>query len=95
MDVFVEAIKNRRLLRFHYHGLPRIVEPHAYGVSRRGARVLRCYQLAGGSVSAEPEGWKLMKVAEISGAALGEAFAAARPDYRRGDRHMLTILAEL
>lgn len=46
-----DAIRNRRILRFSYDGHPRIVEPHAYGLSRERAEVIRCYQTGGTSYS--------------------------------------------
>ena len=48
-----------------YHSFERMVEPYAYGRDKSGDEILRCYQISGGSVSGEKEGWKLLKVGEI------------------------------
>lgn len=50
-QIVIQAIKERHILEFRYHGWSRMVEPHAYGRDKSGDEVLRCYQVAGGSVS--------------------------------------------
>jgi hypothetical protein len=95
MDIIVTAIRERRCLRFSYRGLSRVVEPHAYGVSRKGDDVLRCYQLEGGSESSEPEGWKLMRTSDMTSISLAGEFPGPRPQFSRGDKHMMTIYEEL
>ena len=47
--VICQAIQEKRILTFEYDGYPRIVEPHAHGVTSKGNEALRCYQTAGGS----------------------------------------------
>jgi hypothetical protein len=37
-----------------------------HGVSRHGDELLRCYQVAGGSVGGGRRGWKLLRVEEIA-----------------------------
>jgi hypothetical protein len=60
-----DAIARQIVLELRYHSYSRLVEPYVYGVSRRGDELLRCYQVAGGSVGGERRGWKLLRVAEI------------------------------
>jgi hypothetical protein len=81
-EALVRAIQARRLLHFTYGGQSRVVEPHAYGVSASGEVVLHGYQVAGGSNSVPPPGWRTFTVANIDG--LVEArtgFSGARRDY--------------
>ena len=40
-QVICDAIRNRCVLKFTYDGHPRIVEPHAYGLSRARNEVMR------------------------------------------------------
>ena len=83
-------------MELRYHGYSRIVEPHAYGVDKRGSEKLRCYQIGGGSVSNDPIDWKLLNVAEAYSVHSTERqFSSARPDYKRGDKAMQHIYAEL
>lgn len=44
------AIQNKQLLSFIYDGYPRVVEPHTYGLDKKGHPALRTYQIRGGSV---------------------------------------------
>jgi hypothetical protein len=91
-----QAIGGRNLLSFSYHGLPRVVEPHAYGTSTRGNDVIRCFQIGGESESGEAFGWKLMLVDEIEQLTVLEArFAGPRDGYKQGDRGMSRIYRQL
>lgn len=95
-EELIRAIENRQVLVFMYGGQERVVEPHAYGESTAGNRVLRCYQIAGGSNSEKVPDWKLMVTAEIGGLRpTGQTFANARPGYKRGDSAMRHIYAQL
>ncbi len=95
LQMIIEAIKARQILAFNYNGYNRIVEPHAVGSSRAGNDVLRCYQIQGGHVAAG-HNWDLCEISKISNLTLtGNNFASARSDYRRGDKGMLRIYAEL
>jgi hypothetical protein len=91
-----QAIVGRKLLSFSYHGLPRVVEPHAYGISTRGNDVIRCFQVGGKSESGEAFGWKLMRTDEMTNLGLLEdKFSGPREGYKKGDRGMTKIYCEL
>lgn len=95
-DIACVALKQGKLLELRYDGFVRSVEVHAVGRSRKGEIVIACWQVRGGSVSNEPVGWKLMKVAEVGSAVTtDEASQAPREGYRRGDRRMAEIFCEL
>jgi hypothetical protein len=90
------AIRNQECLSLTYDGIPREVEPHAYGISSKGNELLRCYQVSGGHNSEIPHEWELLTVSKISALAnTGVRFSGPRPDYRRGDKAMATIYQEL
>jgi hypothetical protein len=92
----VNAIRNLHVLSLTYGGIPRRVEPHAYGVNTHGNEVLRCYQAAGSHASDKPHEWDLLLIFKMSALVdTGEHFSGARPGYRRGDKAMLPIYAEL
>jgi len=91
-----KAIRARCILRFHYGGGYRMVEPHCYGVSTAGHEVLRAYQIGGYSESDQPIGWKLFRVLAITGLQLTtETFASPRPGYNPNDSAMTTIYCRL
>jgi hypothetical protein len=95
-DTIVKAIENQTVLALTYKGIAREVEPHAYGRGTSGNDLLRCYQVAGGHTSDKPHTWDLLIVNEISALSdTGCKFAGARPEYRRNDKAMSTIYAQL
>jgi hypothetical protein len=90
------AINNQNLLTFSYDGYRRTVEPHTYGVDRKGHIALRAYQVGGGSESGEYVGWKIFHVHEMLGVSvLQQTFVGPRPEYKRGDRAFTSIQAQL
>ena len=94
-NIIIEAIRERKCVELRYSGYSRNVEPHSYGRDKDGDEMLRCYQTAGGSVSGERAGWKLLKVRDIfSLHKLSNGFTS-RPGYQKGDKAMSQIFAEL
>ncbi len=90
-----EAIRNRHYLTFTYKGIVRVVQPAAIGVSRAGNDALRCYQTQGAH-NTDGHDWNLCTLDEISGLSVsGEKFAEDPPGYKRGDKGMVKIYAEL
>jgi len=95
LQTIINAIRNREYLSFTYSGLRRVVQPAAVGVSTAGTDVLRCYQTAGGHIRPGHE-WDLCDLSKISNlSTTGERFAGEPPQYRRGDKGMISIYAEL
>lgn len=95
-QTIIQAIQNKQILEIRYHGFTRTVEPHAYGLSRKGREVLRCYQISGGSVSGLRVDWKLLALDEMrSIATTGHVFSTPRLGYKRNDIDMLRIYAQL
>ncbi|HEY6640850.1 hypothetical protein [Povalibacter sp.] len=87
-----DAIRNRNLLQFEYHGLRRIVAPYCHGVSARGSEVLRAVQVRGSSKSGGLGFGKLWTVDAMKNATvLDETFGADDPDYNPDDSAMKSI----
>ncbi|SAL12144.1 hypothetical protein AWB71_00309 [Caballeronia peredens] len=94
-DMLIDAINNRRVLSFNYDGFHRVVEPHTVGKSTAGKDVLSCFQTEGGHVNPDHE-WDLCEFSKIKQLNLtGNTFVGERPGYRRGDKRMVQIYAEL
>ena len=86
-----KALNQGKLLEIQYGGYVQVVEVHAGGLTRNGHQVMLVWQLRGGSV-----GWTLLWLDDIVGyRIIGEASAAPRPGYRRGDKDMETIFCQL
>lgn len=94
--LLIQAISERKALRIRYDGHERLVEPHAYGISRAGTDCVRVWQVSGRSNSGPVPDWRLLTVRNITSAAIApDPSAAPRDGYRPGDRHMRTIYAQL
>lgn len=90
------AIQNKQLLSFVYDGYPRVVEPHTYGLDKKGHPAIRAYQVRGGSESGEYVGWKIFHANEIQNlSVLQEHFAHVRSGYKRNDSFFNSIYAQL
>jgi TDG/mug DNA glycosylase family protein len=73
------AIAGKRLVSFKLHDLPRIGEPHDYGV-RNGVPTLFFWQTGGESRSGPPRGWRSASIDKVSGLRLlEERFGGSRP----------------
>lgn len=95
LDMLINSIKNKNIITFTYSNLPRTAEPHAIGVSRAGNIVLRCYQTEGGHIRPGHE-WDLCDITKIQDLVVQDkSFLNARPNYKKGDKHMTAIYAEL
>ena len=94
-QLIIDAVDERKCLELRYHGYSRVVEPHAYGRDKDGEEVLRCYQTSGGSASGERAGWKLLKVREVFSLHLLKETFLVRKEYKRGDKAMERIFAQL
>jgi len=94
-SILLQAIQQTKVLELRYHGYSRIVEPHAYGRDKDGDEILRCYQTSGGSESGERVGWKLLKVRDAFSFHLADTTFSARPEYKRNDKAMNHVIAQL
>ena len=91
-----KAIAEHLKLQLVYDWGHRVVEPHAYGVGDEGQELLRVYRVGGASQSGEPIGWRLFRVDEIRTLhVLADTFPGPRPGYRRNDKAMTRIYAQL
>lgn len=93
----VNAIRQRHVVTFRYHGYMRTVVPCACGVSSAGNLVFRGYQTAGGSNSGRPVPfWSLFLVSEVTDFLdSGVRSSVELIGYKRGDRGIARIDAEI
>jgi hypothetical protein len=95
-EVARDAIEKKLCLELTYDGFVRVVEVHAIGESSAGHIVMRVWQVEGGSVSNERVGWKMLRLDEIRSLAIcATASEAPREGFKRGDRQMRKIFAEI
>jgi len=86
--LIVDAIQNRKRLSFTYHGEHREVDPYAYGRDRNGHDSLRAFQVN--------TGWRMFHLSDVQGLSVGEVSPSpVHSEYRRNDRHMTHIYAQV
>jgi hypothetical protein len=94
-NLIIEAIENKNVIQFYYESELRVVEPHCYGVTTAGNEGLRAFQTDGYSSSGK-KGWKMYDLSKAENIEiLSDTFISSRPGYKRGDRGMDEIFAEL
>lgn len=89
------ALREHRLLEFRYHDHVRRAEPHALGRRKDGRLALLAWQVAGGSRSEPPPGWRNFLLEEIERLEMGADRFTPRPDYRPEKNHFAEIIAEV
>jgi WYL domain-containing protein len=93
---FCDAIRARRLVRFAYGGYERVIEPHAYGITRDGHELLTGWLVSGWSASAPGQGWLTYRIDQISDAvATSQSFTAPRRRYRFNDPRLQAVYCQL
>ncbi|GHT34541.1 hypothetical protein AGMMS49574_22170 [Bacteroidia bacterium] len=90
----INAIKNQNVITFDYEGESRTVEPHCHGVTTKGNEVIRAYQIDGYSSSGKM-GWKLYDLSKADDIEVLDETFEVRDDYKRGDKDMAKIFAEI
>ena len=63
--LILEAIAKKQLIEFYYRNLPRIVEPHVYGVTN-GAQQILGYQTRGQSSNGGLPDWRRFDLNQMS-----------------------------
>ncbi len=95
-NLAIAALQTGVRLKLQYDGFHRVVEVHAVGISTAGNPCMRVFQTAGGSVSGEPVGWKMMTLDKAFTLHLTEEISQApRQGYAKNDRGMSIIHAQL
>ena len=78
-NLILEAIASKQLIEFYYHNLPRIAEPHVYGVTN-GVRQVLGYQTGGQSSNGGLPDWRRFDLNQMSRLAiLPQIFPGRRP----------------
>lgn len=94
-ELLRQALMERRVVRFKYHGYSRRVEPHALGRVTGDRPALLGWQVSGGSASEPPPGWRTFIVGEIEGLKLSRRTFAPRADYHPETTRLKPVAAEV
>ena len=90
-----EALAERKVLKFKYHGHTREVEPHALGYVGEGRLALLGWQVSGGSASEPPPGWRTFVLAEIRSLKRLRKNYTLRRDYQPETSKLKSFAAEV
>mgnify|MGYP000892629636 CR=1 FL=1 len=90
----INAVKNQNVITFDYDGESRIVEPHCYGLTTKENEAIRAYQIGGYSSSGKM-GWKLYDLSKADDIEVLDETFEVRDDYKKGDKGMSRIFAEI
>lgn len=90
----IKAVENQNVIEFYYEGKLRVVEPHCYGETTAGNEGLRAYQIGGYSSSGKM-GWKMYDLGKADDIDVTDDTFDVRIDYKRGDKGMSEIYAEI
>lgn len=94
-EKIITAIKNKKLISLIYEGGSREIEPHCFGITTADNHAIRAFQVDGYSSSGKL-GWKLFDLKKAEAVkVLDKSFDEQRPGYKRGDKGMKKIIAEL
>lgn len=89
MQEITLAITQRRVMTITYDGGgARSIEPHCFGVSKKGNELLRAYQIGGDSEEGNRVEWKLFSVDKITAATVTAQTFRVRADYNPDDPAM-------
>ncbi|MDI1248854.1 MAG: hypothetical protein PSV13_08330 [Lacunisphaera sp.] len=94
-DLIRQALAERRMLQFRYHGYLRKVEPHALGRVTDDRRALLGWQVLGGSRREPPPGWRTFLLAEIRSLKILRPTFAPRADYHPESSRLKPIEVEV
>jgi hypothetical protein len=95
-SVASDALRQGKCLELRYDGFTRIVEVHTVGITTAGNEAMSVWQVRGGSVSNERQGWKRMRFDEAFSAHItDEKSEAPRQGYKRGDKGFSSISAQV
>ena len=97
MDAIIrKAIQHKQKILIMYKGLPRILEPHIYGLAKNGTTFIRGYQVGGESCSTDL-GWRILDVTKLQAITPieNQYFAKARKDFATNDPIITTVYAAI
>jgi hypothetical protein len=92
-ESIARAVREHRLLELGYGGYSRVVEPHAYGVDRRGEERVLCFPVSGGSTSGARAGWKLLRLRDAASVTPLRTDFLRRPEFDGHARGMAEVWA--
>ena len=90
------SIEKCHLLYFYYEEYFRIVEPHIFGIDRRGRDAVYGYQVAGADALGRHVGWKCYLLEDMHRVQVLDAhFVGPRVGFKPGTRHWQRLYVQM
>ena len=84
-----DAIYRMAIITFDYDGIPRVVEPHYYGLTSQARQAVRGYQTNWGGVRSSEPNWHLFALDKIDGLRVTSSrFGGTHTGYNPDDMQM-------
>ena len=95
-SIAIEALRKGVCVTLTYHDCYRVAEVHTVGNTRAGRPAMSVYQVDGQANESTIPDWQLFCFDECFNVALSDIPSRApRPDYKKGAKQFLTIVAQL
>lgn len=95
-NLIITAIRTRRVIKFRYKNINRIVEPFIAGVHKETGNDLLRGWVVSGTTSESPTKWRLYIIAEMTNLTiLQDKFSGSRPGYDPKDDVMGRVYAKV
>lgn len=95
-QIIVDAIAKKRYITFTYKQLPRVVQPHAYGLFSNAVDMLVAWQTDGLRDKGELPGWGQYHPDDMHALSLSdETFPSPHSQYNPNDKRFLRVYAKL
>jgi hypothetical protein len=90
------AIKNRRLIRFTYESMPRVAEPHDYGMRDGAPKLLAFQRQKAGRKDQRVRGWRWLDISKIQDCVvLDDSFGGTRATAGQQHHHWDVLYARV
>lgn len=93
MNTDIAAAVGLTKLTIWYGGGPRLIEPHAYGLSKKGKELLKAWQVSGHSNSRRATGWKTFRLDRITAILPAPEPFQLQPDWTGAAPEIITTFA--
>ncbi len=93
--LLIQAIQNKKRIRFVYGDSARIGEPYIYGKTKKRQELVLVYQTEKEGESTKPQGWRMLKFSEITSLEITDQNFSIREDYNPYDDTIREVFAKI
>uniref|UniRef100_A9A7J0 DNA-binding transcriptional regulator YafY n=1 Tax=Methanococcus maripaludis (strain C6 / ATCC BAA-1332) TaxID=444158 RepID=A9A7J0_METM6 len=94
INTLKEAIKSKKIVTFHYGGLPRVAEPHMIAITDTGKWILKAFQTWTFESGNWPE-WKFYSIPNIKNLTLMNKSFESKLDFEKNQLSIDKIIMQI